>query len=229
MSAQEAPVITVDGPSGVGKGTISQMLAQRLGWHFLDSGALYRLTALAARRRGVALDDEPAVAALAEQLPVRFVAGTGEPQIFLDEQAVTAEIRTETAGNDASKVAVLPAVRQALLARQRAFRQAPGLVADGRDMGTAVFPDAPVKLFLTARADVRAERRYNQLMEKGLNVSLASLLQDIEERDARDRSRAVSPLLPAEDAVLVDTSELNIEGVFEQVAAVVKDRIGFSL
>lgn len=218
-----APVITVDGPSGVGKGTLSILLAEHLGWHFLDSGAIYRLCALAALRHGLALDDETALGELAERLDVRFVpVSGGEPLVLLEGDDVTAEIRTEKAGNAASKVAAIPAVRAALLERQRAFAQTPGLVADGRDMGTTVFANAPLKLYLTASAEVRAERRHNQLKEKGLDVSLESLVAEIAERDDRDATRAVSPLRPAEDALVIDTSGLTIESVFEQALAAVR-------
>ncbi|HEY0635954.1 MAG TPA: (d)CMP kinase, partial [Gammaproteobacteria bacterium] len=182
------PVITVDGPSGVGKGTLSQQLAHHLGWHFLDSGALYRLLGLAARRQGVDPADAVTLESLALKLDVRFLPSEqGETTILLNNQDVTREIRTEQAGNDASRVAAVPAVRAALLQRQRDFRQPPGLVADGRDMGTTVFPDAPLKFFLTASAEVRAERRYKQLKEKGLDASLTTLLAEIAERDERDR------------------------------------------
>lgn len=212
------PVITIDGPSGVGKGTISHLLAKKLGWHFLDSGALYRLTALAAIRHGVALDDEPGVAAIARELDVTFRATeAGEVKVFLENQDVSNDIRTETAGNNASRVAVLPAVREALLQRQRDFAQAPGLVADGRDMGTTVFPGASRKIFLTASAQVRAKRRYKQLKEKGFDANLDSLIEEIEQRDERDRSRSTSPLRPAEDAVCIDTSDKSIDEVFAQV------------
>lgn len=218
MSVSQPPVVTVDGPSGVGKGTISQLLTRHLGWHFLDSGALYRLTALAARRAGVALDDAAAVATVARGLDVAFpVSAAGGESILLSGQEVSADIRTEQAGNDASRVAALPPVREALLARQRDFRQPPGLVADGRDMGTVVFPDAPVKIFLDASAEVRAERRYKQLIDKGLDVTLENLLAEIAERDQRDRNRSVSPLKPAADATVIDTSELSIDEVFEKV------------
>lgn len=212
------PVITVDGPSGVGKGTLSQQLARHLGWHFLDSGALYRLLGLAARRQGVEPSDETSLESLALKLDVRFVpTEQGETTILLNNQDVTREIRTEQAGNDASRVAAVPAVRAALLQRQRDFRQRPGLVADGRDMGTTVFPDAPLKFFLTASAEVRAERRYKQLKEKGLDASLTTLLAEIAERDERDRTRSVSPLKPAEDAIIIDTSHLGIDEVFSVV------------
>lgn len=212
------PVITVDGPSGVGKGTISHLLAKKLGWHFLDSGALYRLTALAAVNRGVALEDEPAVADIARSLDVEFIAGdSGEVKVILENQDVSLDIRTETAGNNASRVAALPAVREALLQRQRDFAAAPGLIADGRDMGTTVFPQASRKFFLTATAEVRAERRYKQLKEKGLDANLISLIEEIEQRDERDRTRSASPLRPADDAVTIDTSAKSIDEVFAEV------------
>jgi len=218
MAQNKIPVITVDGPSGVGKGTISQLLARHLGWHFLDSGALYRLTALAAQRHDIALDDEPAVAAVAAALDVVFQASeNGEVNIVLENQDVSDDIRTEQAGNNASKVAALPAVRDALLQRQRDFAIAPGLVADGRDMGTTVFPQADLKVFLIASAEVRAERRYKQLKEKGFDANLMSLIEEIQQRDERDRSRSVSPLRPAEDAVSIDTSSKSIDEVMAEV------------
>ncbi|MGM0593257.1 MAG: (d)CMP kinase [Pseudomonadota bacterium] len=221
------PVITVDGPSGVGKGTISQLLAKKLGWHFLDSGALYRLTALAALRRGVALEDEPAVAEVARTLDVAFIpTDSGGIKVILDNQDVTDDIRTEKAGNNASKVAALPAVREALLQRQRDFAQTPGLVADGRDMGTTVFPHARHKFFLTASARVRAERRYKQLKEKGFDANLSSLIEEIEQRDERDRSRSSSPLRAADDAVVVDTSDKSIDEVFAEVWSYCADIVG---
>ncbi len=214
------PVITVDGPSGVGKGTISHLLARRLGWHFLDSGALYRLTALAAQRHLIALDDEAAVAGVAAALDVEFLAEEGGViRIFLEKQDVSDDIRTEEAGNNASKAAALPAVREALLQRQRDFAQSPGLIADGRDMGTTVFPDADVKFFLTASARVRAERRYKQLKEKGFSANLVNLIEEIEQRDERDRTRTVSPLRPADDAITIDTSTKGIDEVFAEVLA----------
>ena len=215
---ETTPVITVDGPSGVGKGTISQLLAKKLGWHFLDSGALYRLTALAALRHGVALDDEAAVADVARTLDVEFVAAeSGGVVIMLENHNVSNDIRSEQAGNNASKVAALPAVREALLQRQRDFAKAPGLIADGRDMGTTVFPQAVRKFFLTASPQVRAERRYKQLKEKGLDANLSSLIEEIEQRDERDRSRNASPLRPADDAVTIDTSSKSIEQVLDEV------------
>jgi cytidylate kinase len=211
------PVITVDGPSGVGKGTISHLLAQHFGWHFLDSGALYRLTALAAQRHGVDLTDEAALAAVAAGLDVVFLPDdAGEVRVMLENQDVSNEIRTETAGNNASRVAVLPAVRAALLQRQRDFARPPGLIADGRDMGTTVFPQAGVKLFLTASAEVRAQRRYKQLKEKGLDANLRGLIEEIRQRDERDRTRSASPLKPADDAVTIDTSNKSIAEVFAE-------------
>jgi len=209
------PVITIDGPSASGKGTVAERVARALGFHFLDSGALYRLTALSAMQSGVALDDEAAVAALAAALPARF----GDARVWLGEADVTEAIRAEDVGVGASKVAALPAVRAALLARQRAYRQAPGLVADGRDMGTVIFPDAPAKVFLTASAEARAERRYKQLIEKGNSASLPALVADMQARDARDTARAVAPLKPAPDALLLDTTHMDIESAVQAVLA----------
>ena len=212
------PVITIDGPSGSGKGTISQRIATRLGWHMLDSGALYRLVALAAEKRGIALDDEVRLTELATQLDVRFQPSrSGDIEIILDNEEVSRNIRSEVCGNNASRVAALGAVRQALLARQRAFRTAPGLVADGRDMGTVVFPQADLKIFLTASAEARAKRRYKQLKEKGLSANLLGLSREIAERDERDMNRPVAPLKPAEDAVIVDSSDMTIEEVVDSV------------
>jgi cytidylate kinase len=213
------PVITIDGPSGVGKGSIAQMVARKLGWHLLDSGALYRLTALAAERGGIDPGDQDAVAGAARELPVTFVAGEpGEPvAVLLNGEDVTRQIRTESCGKNASTVAVYPAVRQALLSRQRDFRQLPGLVADGRDMGTVIFPDAPCKIYLQASAEVRARRRYEQLKRQGESVKIPHLLKEIEDRDARDMGRAEAPLRPADDAVIVDTSEMSLEDVLSAV------------
>ncbi len=219
-----APVITIDGPSGAGKGTITQLVAKKLGWHLLDSGALYRLTALAALKAGVAFDDEDRLCELALSLDVAFMPGDyGQPvNVLLNGKDVTSEIRTETCGNNASKIAPLPAVRDALLQRQRDFQQAPGLVADGRDMGTVVFPESAVKVYMTASAEERAERRYRQLKDKGEDVKIAALLNEIQERDARDSGRKTAPLKPAEDAVIVDTTGLGIEEVLGQVLDLIK-------
>lgn len=226
MSDHSTPVITVDGPGGSGKGTLSGMLAARLGWHLLDSGALYRLLAFAAQKRGTDLADEQALVELAANLDVQFIADAegGEQRIMLEGDDVSRTIRTETVGAGASRVAALPAVRQALLARQQAFRETPGLVADGRDMGTVVFPDAQLKIFLTASPEIRAERRYRQLLEKGETASLAGLLDEINARDERDMNRSVAPLRPAEDAVLIDSSHMSIENVLETVQAEARKR-----
>ena len=226
MSDHSTPVITVDGPGGSGKGTLSGMLAARLGWHLLDSGALYRLLAFAAQKRGTDLADEQALVELAANLDVQFIADAegGEQRIMLEGDDVSRSIRTETVGAGASRVAALPAVRHALLARQQAFREAPGLVADGRDMGTVVFPDAQLKIFLTASPEIRAERRYRQLLEKGETASLAGLLDEINARDERDMNRSVAPLRPAEDAVLIDSSHMSIENVLETVQAEARKR-----
>ncbi len=221
----EAPVITMDGPSGAGKGTISHLLSETLGWHFLDSGALYRVVGHACLIEGISWDDHPAVADLARHLDVSFSkAGDGEILVTYKNTDVSSDIRTEEGGRGASTVAAIPSVRTALLARQREFRQSPGLVADGRDMGTVVFPDAPLKFFLTASVTERAERRYKQLIAKGESVSLPRLLEAIEERDARDSSRSVSPLVPAEDAILIDSSGAPIEQVFARVLDKVKEK-----
>ena len=210
---QPVPVIAIDGPSASGKGTVSQRVADAIGWHYLDSGALYRLTALAARKAGVDWKDEAAVVRIAAQLPVRFAGG----HTYLGDEVVDDQFRTEEMGIGASTVGALPAVREALLLRQRAFRQAPGLVADGRDMGSVVFPDAGTKVFLTATAAIRAERRYNQLIEKGFSASINDILQDLEDRDARDAARPVAPLRQEADARLLDTSHLTIVQAVAQV------------
>jgi CMP/dCMP kinase len=207
------PVIAIDGPSASGKGTIAERVAEALGFHVLDSGALYRLTALHAMRRGADLSDENTVAALASALPAEFRAG----EIWLDGENATQAIRAEAVGEGASKVAALPKVRQALLARQRAYAQPPGLVADGRDMGTVVFPHAVTKVFLTASPEARAERRYKQLIEKGNPANLAALVRDMRARDERDTQRAAAPLKPAPDALLLDSTRLNIEQVVDAV------------
>ncbi len=220
------PVITIDGPSGSGKGTVAALLAGKLGWNFLDSGALYRLLAFAARNHGVDLTNEEALKVLAEHLDVQFGAardGHGMV-IILEGEDVTEAIRNETVGAGASQVAALPVVRTALLQRQKAFREAPGLVADGRDMGTVVFPDAPLKIFLTASAEERARRRYLQLKARGDDVNLASLLEEIRERDERDTQRAVAPLKPAEDAIQLDSTTLSIEEVLQRILSEVAER-----
>lgn len=218
MAEQSIPVITIDGPGGSGKGTIAQRVAQHLGWNLLDSGALYRLLGLAAQRHGLALDNEAALATLAAHLDIEFAASdTGEPAVILEGEDVRQLIRSEASGAVASQIAVLPAVRTGLLARQRAFREGPGLVADGRDMGSVVFPDALLKVFLTASPDARAKRRYKQLKEKGMDANLSALLRDIAERDARDASRTVAPLQPAADAIVLDSTELSVDAVVQTV------------
>lgn len=215
MTISAVPVITIDGPSGVGKGTLMLRLARYLGWHTLDSGALYRVLALAAHRYEIAMTDDESLVKLATHLDVQFIATAdlSDTQIFLEQQDVTAEIRTETCAAQASQLATLPTIRQALLMRQRAFRQPPGLVADGRDMGTVVFPDASCKLFLTASAEERALRRYKQLKEKEMNVNMNRLIEDIKKRDERDLTRSVAPLVPAATAWMIDTTVLSIEEV----------------
>src|SRR5690606_25642803 len=222
----QIPVITIDGPSGSGKGTVAALVAAKLGWNFLDSGALYRLLAFAARNHGVDLTNEEALKLLAAHLDVQFGAGKGGQgmQIVLEGEEVTQAIRNEQIGAGASQVAALPVVREALLQRQKAFREPPGLVADGRDMGTVVFPDAPLKIFLTASAEERARRRFLQLKDKGDDVNLASLLDEIRARDERDTQREVAPLKPAADAILLDSTELSIEQVLERILREVADR-----
>ena len=218
MSDGQVPVITVDGPSGSGKGTICQLLARELGWQLLDSGALYRLVGLAARHHGVELDDQEALVVLAAHLDVQFVAREDDTvQIILEGEEVTDAIRTEAVGKDASIVAALPEVRDALLGRQRAFAELPGLIADGRDMGTVVFPEASLKVYLDASAEERAVRRYNQLINKGLGASLQAILEDIQARDDRDMNRSVAPLKPAADAVILDTTKMSIDEVLAAV------------
>ncbi|GAA5125284.1 (d)CMP kinase [Alloalcanivorax gelatiniphagus] len=211
------PVITIDGPVSSGKGTVARRVATGLGWHLLDSGALYRVLGLHAERRGVALDDEMRLVDLAEQLPVEFREGGNDTAVLLDGEDVGQIIREERVGELASQVAVLQPVRDALFARQRAFAQRPGLVADGRDMGTVVFRDAPLKIFLTASAEERARRRLGQLKEKGFDANLATLIEDIRTRDERDMQRAVAPLKPAPDAVEIDSTELSVDQVVERI------------
>ena len=220
-----APVITVDGPSGAGKGTLCMLLAEKLGWNLLDSGAIYRVLALAALHHGVDTESEDALVPLAAHLDVQFVAEGELVRVILEGEDVSDTLRTEKVGNAASKVAALPRVREALLRRQRAFNEQPGLVADGRDMGTVVFTSAEVKIFLDASAEERATRRMNQLQKKGLDVSFNSLLSEIQERDYRDRNRAVAPLRPADDALLLDSTEMSIEQVLEKVLAYVDAKL----
>ena len=219
------PVVTVDGPSGAGKGTLSALIAEKLGWHLLDSGAIYRVLAVAAMHHDLPVDDESAVVPLASGLDVSFEIDKEQRRVVLEGEDVTDDIRTEEVGAVASQIASLARVREALLRRQRAFQQAPGLVADGRDMGTVVFPDANVKLFLTASAEARAERRYNQLNDKGLDVNIARLLTDIKARDDRDANRSIAPLVPAEDAVVIDSTDLDINQVFESAMEIINSRL----
>jgi len=220
-----APIITVDGPSGSGKGTLCQLLAAKLGWHILDSGAIYRVLALAAMHHNVNLDNEEALTALAANLDVRFVPTDDGLQVILEGENVSREIRTEEAGFAASRTAVYPAVRAALLQRQRDFRVAPGLIADGRDMGTVVFTDASVKIFLDASAEERAIRRFNQLQDKGFDVNMPALLEEIEKRDHQDRNRLVAPLKPADDALVIDSTSMLIEDVLASVLAFAEGKI----
>ena len=215
------PVVTIDGPGGAGKGTVASAIAKALGWHLLDSGALYRIIAVAGLADGIALDDAQALVEMSEGLDIVFVDG----QVQVNGADFTDAIRTEEAGNNASQVAALPPVRDASFALQQGFRRPPGLVADGRDMGTVVFTDAPVKIFLDASAEARAERRYNQLKNNGLGVNLRALLKQIQERDARDRERAVAPLKPAEDALMIDSTQMTIDEVVATVMAQISSKV----
>ena len=221
----KAPVIAVDGPSGTGKGTLCSYLASWLHWHFLDSGALYRVTAYAALKQDIDMNDVPGLAQLAAELPVNFDYDGEQVRVNLTGHGdISEHLRTENCGNAASKVAAMPEVRQALLERQRDFRQLPGLVADGRDMGTVVFPDAELKIFLTASPEERAKRRYKQLKAKGIGVTLQRLSADISERDARDQGRAASPLKPAADAIVIDSTNFDVSEVCQQVVLLVRER-----
>ncbi|MFC4526584.1 (d)CMP kinase [Dyella halodurans] len=220
--SSSVPILTIDGPSGSGKGTISRLVAEKLGWRLLDSGALYRAVGYAAGMEGLDLSDAEAVTRCAQTTKIRFQAATdgSDTRVLVNGHDATDELRTETAGAAASAIASIPSVRQALVEMQLGFRKAPGLVADGRDMGTVIFPDAPFKVFLTASAAERAKRRYKQLKEKGLSVTLATLQREIEARDARDASRTVAPLKPAADAVFIDTTGMGIDIVVAKVLAV---------
>ena len=220
------PVVALDGPSGSGKGTVGQLLARRLGWHFLDSGALYRSLGVAAELAGVDLNDKTALARLALEMSLRFTPREAADTVVvqLNGQEIGDRLRTEASGRRASILAAIPEVRRALLQKQHSFRQPPGLVADGRDMGSTVFPDAILKVYLTATPDVRAERRYKQLKDKGFDVNLRGLFDEIRERDARDAVREVSPLKPAKDACILDTSQLDISGVVERVYGLLQAR-----
>jgi cytidylate kinase len=212
------PVITIDGPSGAGKGTVARIVADQLGWQLLDSGAIYRVLAVAIQHHQLALDDEEALIPIAAHLDVQFeVNSQGESKVILEGENVTEIIRTEEVGELASKVAAFPRVREALLRRQRAFSVSPGLVADGRDMGTVVFTQAPVKVFLTASADERAQRRFNQLKDKGIDVKIGRLLEDIRQRDDRDQNRKVAPLVPAEGALIIDSTDISITEVVNKI------------
>tara|TARA_R110002110_G_scaffold89303_2_gene232689 strand:+ start:39666 stop:40349 length:684 start_codon:yes stop_codon:yes gene_type:complete len=218
------PVITIDGPSGTGKGTISGMLSKELGWHFLDSGALYRLVAVGAEKKGISYSNINDLVDFALAMEVQF-STQFDGSIELNGEEVSALVREESSAGKASQVAAIPEIRQSLSKRQRVFRQPPGLVADGRDMGTVIFPDALCKFFLTASPEERAQRRYKQLINKGLSVNLRALLQDIQARDERDSNRAVSPLVPAEDAHVIDTSDLSIDEVFTQVLLITRQAL----
>lgn len=220
-----APVVTIDGPSGAGKGAVSARVATRLGWHVLDSGAVYRSVAAAALDRGISETDEAGLVDLCTKLDLSFSAGADGIAVNLDGQSVDQRLRTEEVSVMSSKVAALPTVRAALLDLQRSFLKPPGLVADGRDMGTVVFPEAPIKIFLDASVEERAKRRHKQLKEKGESVIFLRLFRDLEERDRRDRERAVSPTVPAADAVVVDSTEMNLDEVVEQVVSVALKRL----
>jgi len=223
MLSESVPVVTIDGPGGSGKGTVSLLLAERLGWHFLDSGALYRLVAVAAMDSAIEPHDEAALTVLAGELDVEFAIRDHALVVLMHAKRVEDKLRSEDVSVFASRVAALAGVRQALVGRQRNFRRRPGLVADGRDMGTVIFPDADLKIYLTASAEERANRRHKQLKEKGESVNLSRLFHDIEERDERDRSRGIAPLRPAEDAHIIDSTELSIEMVLQEIMKLLKE------
>jgi cytidylate kinase len=215
---EQVPIITIDGPSGAGKGTAARLVAEQLGWHLLDSGAIYRVLAVATLHHQLTIEEEEPLIPIAAHLDVQFeITNDGEGKVILEGEDVSRSIRTEEVGNIASKIAAFPRVREALLRRQRAFKVSPGLVADGRDMGTVVFIDAPVKVFLTASAEERAERRFNQLKQKGFDVKIGRLLDDIRQRDERDQTRTVAPLIPAEGALIVDSTDLSIDEVVAKI------------
>jgi cytidylate kinase len=223
---ESIPVITIDGPSGAGKGTVARIVAEQLGWHLLDSGAIYRVLAVAAEHHNISADDEESLLPIAAHLDVQFqICSEGEGKVILEGEDVSNAIRTEEVGALASQVAAFPRVREALLRRQRAFKVSPGLVADGRDMGTVVFIDAPVKVFLTASAEERAQRRFNQLKEKGFDVKIGRLLDDIRQRDERDQNRKVAPLIPAEGALVIDSTELSIDDVVSKILSFSNERL----
>lgn len=215
------PVVTIDGPVGSGKSTISYMLAQKLNWHFLNSGALYRALAIAAKRNKVPLNHEQLLADLAKRLEIRFISSS----VWLSSENITDQLSLETTGNAASKISVYLSVRNALIQTQRNFRKAPGLIAEGRDMGTVIFPDAFIKIFLEASVEKRAERRYHQLLSQGLNVKLGDLVSEIAQRDQRDKQRQNAPLIPAKDAIVIDTTKLSLEQVFEKIMDIVSVRL----
>ncbi|GAA5137119.1 (d)CMP kinase [Thalassotalea piscium] len=223
---ENIPVIAIDGPSGAGKGTAARLVAEKLGWHLLDSGAIYRVLAVASQHHHLGVEEEEPLIPIAAHLDVQFtISSSGEGKVILEGENVTDIIRTEEIGELASKVAAFPRVREALLRRQRAFKNTPGLVADGRDMGTVVFTTAPVKVFLTASAEERAQRRYNQLKAKGFDVKIGRLLDDIRQRDERDQNRKVAPLVPAEGALILDSTDLSIDEVVERILTFTNEKL----